>query len=73
MDVPLIPEPASSSDHEHANGDKSGGATNGHAGAAQDIHSHGSTGAMNGARELEVGSVPLPAVYNIAAPRGATA
>ncbi|CAK0748964.1 hypothetical protein CVIRNUC_001874 [Coccomyxa viridis] len=53
VDVPLIPEPASSTDHEHANGDKSSGATNGHAVAAQASHSHGSTDAMDGARELE--------------------
>ena len=58
VDVPLIPEPASSTDHEHATGEKSSVATNGHAVAAQASHSHGSTGAMNGARQLEVGSMP---------------
>ena len=63
VDVPLIPEPASSVDHEHANGDKSSGATNGHAVAAQASHSHGSTGAMDGTRELEVGSMPTLFLY----------
>ena len=63
VDVPLIPEPASSADHEHTNGDKSSGATNGHAVAAQASHSHGSAGAMDGARELEVGSLPTSFLY----------
>ena len=63
VDVPLIPEPASSTDHEHANGDKGSGATNGHAVAAQASHGHGSTGAMDGARELEVGTMPTSFLY----------
>ena len=70
VDVPLIPEPASSTEHDYANGDKSSEATNGHAVVAQDSHSHGGTGATTGARELEVGSVPPPAMYILLLLRG---
>ena len=59
VDLPLIPEPASSTDHERTNGERSSGATNGHVGSAQDNLSHGSAGIIDGARELEVGSVPV--------------
>ena len=60
VDVPLIPEPASSTDHEHTDGDKGSGGTNGHGVAAKDSHSHRSAGAMDDGRELEVGSLPAP-------------
>ena len=62
VDVPLIPEPASSADHEHANGNKSSAAINGHAVTDQDNHSHKGTGAMDGGRELEVGSLPATSI-----------